>query len=42
MPIPDEVLDYLGKRYYRECFDPKRYPFFIWAAVEAEKMGWYV
>lgn len=39
MTIPDEVLDHLADRYIRSGIDPERYPFFTWATVEAEEMG---
>lgn len=42
MPIPDELLDYLAEKYYRSCIDPSRLPFYKWAAVEAEKLGWKI
>jgi len=42
MPIPDELLDYLAERYYWACIDPNRLPFYNWAMIEAEKLGWKI
>ncbi|GAC42782.1 hypothetical protein [Paenibacillus popilliae] len=39
MPIPDELLDHLAERYYREYIDPRKCKFITWAAIEAEKLG---
>lgn len=40
MKVPDEVLDYLAKRYEQEYVDPSKCPFATWAAVQAERMGY--
>lgn len=40
MEIPDSLLVHLADRYINECVDAVRYPFFKWAAVQAERMGY--
>jgi len=42
MPIPDCLLDLLAERYQKACIDSNRLPFVVWAAVEAEKLGWRI
>jgi hypothetical protein len=40
MPIPDSLIDFLAERYQKACIDSTRLPFAVWAAIEAERLGW--
>ncbi|GAV13262.1 hypothetical protein [Paenibacillus sp. NAIST15-1] len=39
MQIPDKLLDHLADVYCKSAIDPAYYPFWAWASVEAERLG---